>query len=52
MDFSLLPPFESISKYFHFGMYSVSASVDGFTYKYFIDTPPAMRSASGPTASR
>jgi hypothetical protein len=52
MDFSLMPPFDNISKYFHFGVYSFSAGVDGFTYKYFLDSPPALRSTSAPTASR
>jgi hypothetical protein len=52
MDFSLMPAFENISKYFHFSVYSVSAGVDGFTYKYFLDSPPALRSTSAPTAAR
>ena len=52
MDFSLVPTFDNISKYFHFSVYSVSASVDGFTYKYFLASPPALRSTSTPTAAR
>jgi hypothetical protein len=46
MDFSLLPPFERVSKYFHFTVYGGSASVDGLTLKYFAPTPPALKDAS------
>jgi hypothetical protein len=52
MDFSLMPSFDAVSKYFHFSVYSVSAGPDGFTYKYFLAAPPALRSSSVPTASR
>jgi len=49
MDFSLLPPSDAMSKYFHFSVYGVSAGIDGFTYKYFVATPPALR--AGPAAA-
>jgi hypothetical protein len=52
MDFSLMPPFDNISKYFHFNVYSVSADVDGFTYKYFLAASPALRSNSPATVAR
>ena len=52
MDFSLLPPFDSVSKYFHFNVYGVSAGVDGFTFKYFLATPPALRATSPAAAVR
>jgi hypothetical protein len=51
MDLSSLPPSENIAKYFHFNVYGISAGVDGFRLKYFMPTPPALRSGS-PTASR
>jgi hypothetical protein len=44
MDFSLLPPFDSIAKYFHFNVYGESASVDGLTFKWFEPVPPGLKS--------
>jgi hypothetical protein len=41
-DPSLLPPFERIAKYFHFALYSLSATEDGFSWKYFAPTPPGL----------
>ena len=43
LDFSLLPPFEQIAKYFYFTVYSGSANADGLNYKLFSPTPPALR---------
>lgn len=43
MDFSLLPEFEKVAKYFHFTVSSGSANADGITFKYFWPTPPALR---------
>ncbi|HYG34857.1 MAG TPA: hypothetical protein VEC99_08740 [Clostridia bacterium] len=43
LDFSLLPPFDQISKYFHFSVYGGSATVDGLTFKVFTPVPPALR---------
>ncbi len=42
-DFSLLPPFDTISKYFYFSVYSGSFSADGFALKVFMPTPPQLR---------
>jgi hypothetical protein len=42
-DFSLLPPFDTISKYFHFSVYAGSFSADGFALKVFLPTPPQLR---------
>jgi len=42
-DFSLLPPFDSISQYFYFSVFSGSFSPDGFTMNYFSPTPPKLR---------
>jgi hypothetical protein len=43
MDFSLLPPFDKISKYFYFRVYSGSATVDGLSFKVFSPVPPGLR---------
>ena len=43
LDFSLLPPFDQIAKYFYFTVYSGSANADGLSYKLFSPTPPALR---------
>jgi hypothetical protein len=43
MDFSLLPPFEAVSKYFYFNVYAGSANVEGITIKYFSPTPPGLK---------
>ncbi len=43
MDFSLLPSFERIARYFSFSVYGGSTSVDGLTFKMFVPTPPLLR---------
>ena len=43
LDFSLLPPFDKVAKYFHFAVYSVGANVDGLTFKMFAPVPPALK---------
>jgi hypothetical protein len=43
MDFSLLPPYEKIAKYFYFTVYSGGSTVDGLTFKMFAPAPPALR---------
>jgi len=43
MDFSLLPPYERIAKYFYFTVYSGSSTVDGLTFKMFAPAPPGLR---------
>lgn len=42
-DPALLPPFEKISKYFSFLVYSLSASNQGISWKLFLPTPPQAR---------
>jgi hypothetical protein len=42
-DYSLLPPFERISKYFYFSVYVGSASVDGLTFKLYSPAPPSLK---------
>jgi hypothetical protein len=42
-DFSLLPPFDAVSKYFYFSIYAGSFAPDGFALKMFMPTPPQLR---------
>lgn len=44
MDFSLLPNFDQVAKYFGFTVYSGSANVDGIMFKYFSPTPAEAKS--------
>lgn len=41
MDFSLLPNFDQVAKYFGFTVYSGSANVDGIMFRYFSPAPAA-----------
>jgi hypothetical protein len=43
LDFSLLPPFDKIAKYFHFTVYSAGANAEGFALKMFAPMPPALK---------
>jgi hypothetical protein len=43
LDFSLLPPFDKVARYFSFSVYGGSASVDGLTFKMFAPVPPALK---------
>ncbi|HZC25250.1 MAG TPA: hypothetical protein VE866_18095, partial [Candidatus Binatia bacterium] len=43
MDFSLLPPFDKVSKYFGFNVYTVSSSPDGLLFKMYAPVPAALR---------
>jgi len=43
MDFSLLPPFDKISKYFGFSVYTVSSTPDGILFKMYQPVPAALR---------
>lgn len=42
-DFSLLPPFEQVSKYFYFTVYGAGATVDGLGFKMFSPLPPGVK---------
>lgn len=44
-DVSTLPPFERVSKYFHFVVYSLTASDEGLRWKAFAPVPPRMNAA-------
>ena len=43
VDFSLLPSFDAVAKYFSFSVYAGSFSSDGFSLKFFMPTPPQLR---------
>jgi hypothetical protein len=43
MDFSLLPDYASIAKYFHYAVYAGSFDGNGFTMKFFYPTPPQLK---------
>jgi hypothetical protein len=45
MDFSLLPAFDKVSKYFHFTVYAGSATTDGLMFKVFAPAPPGLKAA-------
>jgi len=43
LDFSLLPPFDKVSKYFSYSVFASSTSVDGLTFKIFAPLPPGLK---------
>jgi hypothetical protein len=42
-DFSLLPSFDRLAKYFFFNVYAINSTPEGITFKYFSPTPPRMQ---------
>jgi hypothetical protein len=40
MDFSLLPDYDQVSKYFYFSVYGGGATADGLSFKVFSPRPP------------
>jgi hypothetical protein len=42
LDFSLLPEYDKVSKYFYFTVYAGSATTDGLTFNFFAPRPPQM----------
>jgi hypothetical protein len=42
LDFSLLPDFDKVSKYFYFTVYGGSTTVDGLSFKFFNPRPPQL----------
>jgi hypothetical protein len=42
MDFSLLPDYDLVSKYFYFSVFNGSTTADGLTFKAFAPRPPQM----------
>jgi hypothetical protein len=45
LDYSLLPEFGQVAKYFSFSEFGGSAKADGLTFKWFYPTPPALRTS-------
>ena len=43
MDFSLLPEFDKVAKYFHFTVTSGAATKDGISFKVFSPIPPGLK---------
>ncbi|HZF00321.1 MAG TPA: hypothetical protein VE344_00310 [Methylomirabilota bacterium] len=43
MDFSLLPDYDSISKYFYFSVFAGDTTTDGTTFKFFAPRPPELK---------
>jgi hypothetical protein len=41
-DFSLLPDYNAVSKYFYFSVFGGSANADGISYKVFAPRPPQL----------
>jgi hypothetical protein len=42
-DFSLLPSFDAVAKYFHFTVYSGATTPEGMRFRAFAPVPPQMR---------
>jgi hypothetical protein len=42
-DFSLLPPYDQVSKYFHFNVSAIGVAPDAITFRMFTPTPPQLR---------
>ena len=42
MDFSLLPDFDKVSKYFYFSVTSGNVTADGLSFKVFAPRPPQL----------
>jgi hypothetical protein len=42
MDFSLLPDYDKVSKYFYFSVYAGSTTADGISFKAFAPRPPQL----------
>jgi hypothetical protein len=42
LDFSLLPDYDQVSKYFYFSVYAGSTTADGLSFKVFAPRPPQM----------
>ena len=43
MDFSLLPDYDQVSKYFYFSVFGGNTTVDGVSFKAFAPRPPQMK---------
>ena len=43
LDFSLLPDYDQVAKYFYFTVYSGNANADGLKFEFFTPRPPQLR---------
>ncbi|HUA65489.1 MAG TPA: hypothetical protein VME24_06560 [Alphaproteobacteria bacterium] len=43
LDFSLLPDYDQVAKYFYFTVYSGRTTSDGLTFEFFTPRPPQLR---------
>lgn len=43
LDFSLLPPFEQVARYFYISVFAGEVSSAGYRLRFFTPTPPALR---------
>ncbi len=43
LDFSLLPDYDQVSKYFYFSVYAGNTTADGLSFKVFAPRPPQMK---------
>jgi len=43
LDFSLLPDYDQVAKYFYFTVYSGSTTTDGLAFRFFSPRPPQLR---------
>ena len=43
LDFSLLPDYDPVSKYFYFSVYAGNTTADGLSFKFFAPRPPQMK---------
>jgi hypothetical protein len=42
LDFTLLPDYDSVSKYFYLSVFAGNANSDGLTFKVFTPRPPQL----------
>jgi hypothetical protein len=42
LDFSLLPEYDAVAKYFYISTFAGSANADGLTFKVFTPRPPTL----------
>jgi hypothetical protein len=43
MDFSLLPDYDAVAKYFYFSVYGGNVTADGLSFKFFAPRPPQLK---------
>jgi hypothetical protein len=43
LDFSLLPTFDQVAKYFHFSVWAGNANAEGVSFKMFMPLPPQLK---------